>query len=105
MTQAATTAATTTATTAATTAATTTTTDGGTPRVQLALDVDDLDTAVVSYPALRGTPPAEVRPGYADGERWEVCTVLADSAAFGTRPQTLVDAGQAPAVCGTAAAP
>ncbi len=31
------------------------------------------------------------------GERWEVYTVLADSATFGTSPQTLVEAGQAPA--------
>jgi lactoylglutathione lyase len=30
------------------------------------------------------------------GERWEVYTVLADSDTFGTSPQTLVDAGQAP---------
>jgi catechol 2,3-dioxygenase-like lactoylglutathione lyase family enzyme len=29
------------------------------------------------------------------GERWEVYTVLADSATFGTSPQTLVDDGQA----------
>jgi len=39
------------------------------------------------------------------GERWEVYTVLADSASFGTSPQTLIDAGQATAgvCCGTAA--
>ena len=40
-----------------------------------------------------------------DGERWEVYTVLADSDTFGTSPQTLVDAGQAPeggTCCGTA---
>jgi catechol 2,3-dioxygenase-like lactoylglutathione lyase family enzyme len=31
------------------------------------------------------------------GVRWEVYTVLADSATFGQSPQTLIDAGQAPA--------
>ena len=147
-----------------------------TGRVQLALNVDDLDEAVAFYTKLLGTPPAKRRPGYANfsvvapplklvllerpgtggtlnhlgvevpdtgtvhreiarlsgeglftdeqmgttccfatqdkvwvtgpgGERWEVYTVLADSSAFGTSPQTLVDAGQAPAddvCCGTA---
>ena len=41
------------------------------------------------------------------GERWEVYTVLADSDTFGTSPQTLVDAGQAPeggVCCGGATA-
>jgi catechol 2,3-dioxygenase-like lactoylglutathione lyase family enzyme len=136
-----------------------------TGRVQLALNVDDLDAAVAFYAKLFGTAPAKVRPGYANfavacpplklvllenpgkggtinhlgvevrdtatvhseiarlsgeglftdeemgttccfatqdkvwvtgpaGERWEVYTVLADSATFGTSPQTLVDAGQ-----------
>lgn len=37
-----------------------------TGRVQLALNVDDLDTAVTFYTALLGTPPAKVRPGYAN---------------------------------------
>jgi catechol 2,3-dioxygenase-like lactoylglutathione lyase family enzyme len=148
-----------------------------TGRVQLALNVDSLDEAVAFYTALLGTPPAKVRPGYANfavaspplklvllenpgkggtlnhlgvevpstekvhseiarltdaglftdeemgttccfatqdkvwatgpgGERWEVYTVLADSQTFGTSPQTLIDAGQAPAAegvcCGTA---
>ena len=35
-------------------------------RVQLALDVDDLDTAVAFYSRLLGTQPAKVRPGYAN---------------------------------------
>ena len=35
-------------------------------RVQLALDVDDLDTAVAFYRSLLGTEPAKVRPGYAN---------------------------------------
>ena len=35
-------------------------------RVQLALNVDDLDTAVAFYTRLFGTPPAKVRPGYAN---------------------------------------
>ena len=148
-----------------------------TGRVQLALNVDDLDEAVIFYTKLLGTPPAKLRPGYAnfavaspplklvllenpgrggslnhlgvevattdtvhreiarlsgeglftdeemgttccfatqdkvwvtgpDGERWEVYTVLADSATFGTSPQTLVDAGQRSAAdlcCGGAA--
>jgi len=140
-----------------------------TGRVQLALNVDDLDEAISFYSKLLGAAPAKVRPGYANfavtapplklvllenpgkggslnhlgvevpdtqvvhaeiarlsgeglftdeemgttccfatqdkvwvtgpgGERWEVYTVLADSSAFGTSPQTLVDAGQAPAV-------
>ena len=147
-----------------------------TGRVQLALNVDDLEQAVTFYTKLLGTPPAKLRAGYANfaiaspplklvllenpgkggslnhlgvevpdadkvhseiarlsseglftdeemattccfatqdkvwvtgpgGERWEVYTVLADSATFGTSPQTLVDAGQAPAegvCCGTA---
>jgi catechol 2,3-dioxygenase-like lactoylglutathione lyase family enzyme len=137
-------------------------------RVQLALNVDDVDAAVAFYSRLFGAEPAKRRPGYANfaiaepplklvllenpgqggsvnhlgvevestervhaeiarltgagliadeemgttccyatqdkawltgpgGERWEVYTVLADSATFGTSPQTLVDAGQAPA--------
>ena len=35
-------------------------------RVQLALNVDDLATAVTFYTRLFGTPPAKVRPGYAN---------------------------------------
>ncbi|GAC1612000.1 MAG: ArsI/CadI family heavy metal resistance metalloenzyme [Mycobacteriales bacterium] len=35
-------------------------------RVQLALNVDNLDRAVAFYTALFGTPPAKVRPGYAN---------------------------------------
>ena len=137
-------------------------------RVQLALDVDDVDVAVAFYSRLFGTEPAKRRPGYANfaiaepplklvllenpgrggsinhlgvevestervhaeiarltgagliadeemgttccyatqdkawltgpgGERWEVYTVLADSATSGTSRQTLVDAGRAPA--------
>ncbi len=37
-----------------------------TGRVQLALNVDSLDEAVAFYTALLGTPPAKVRPGYAN---------------------------------------
>lgn len=147
-----------------------------TGRVQLALNVDRLDEAVAFYTKLLGTPPAKVRPGYANfavaspplklvllehpgaggtinhlgvevpstedvraeiarlsaeglltdeemgttccfatqdkvwvtgpaGERWEVYTVLADSQAFGTSPQTPVEAGRAPeaGVCCTTA--
>lgn len=139
-------------------------------RVQLALNVDDVDAAVAFYSALFGAEPTKRRPGYANfaltepplklvllehpgkggtlnhlgvevasseqvtaeihrlttagliadeemgttccyatqdkawltgpgGERWEVYTVLADSPTFGTSPQTLVDAGQAPPAC------
>ncbi len=35
-------------------------------RIQLALDVDDLDAAVAFYSALLGTAPAKRRPGYAN---------------------------------------
>jgi catechol 2,3-dioxygenase-like lactoylglutathione lyase family enzyme len=35
-------------------------------RVQLALNVDDLDDAVAFYGRLFGTEPAKVRPGYAN---------------------------------------
>jgi catechol 2,3-dioxygenase-like lactoylglutathione lyase family enzyme len=35
-------------------------------RVQLALDVDDLDAAVSFYSRLLGTAPAKMRPGYAN---------------------------------------
>jgi catechol 2,3-dioxygenase-like lactoylglutathione lyase family enzyme len=35
-------------------------------RVQLALNVSDLDTAVAFYSKLFATPPAKVRPGYAN---------------------------------------
>jgi catechol 2,3-dioxygenase-like lactoylglutathione lyase family enzyme len=35
-------------------------------RVQLALNVEDLDRAVGFYTKLFGTPPAKVRPGYAN---------------------------------------
>jgi len=35
-------------------------------RIQLALNVDDLDTAVAFYSKLFGTQPAKTRPGYAN---------------------------------------
>lgn len=35
-------------------------------RVQLALNVADLDVAVAFYSRLLGTPPAKLRPGYAN---------------------------------------
>lgn len=35
-------------------------------RVQLALNVDDLDAAIAFYAALFGTGPAKVKPGYAN---------------------------------------
>jgi catechol 2,3-dioxygenase-like lactoylglutathione lyase family enzyme len=35
-------------------------------RVQLALNVADLDEAIAFYSSLFGTPPAKVRPGYAN---------------------------------------
>ncbi|HET7474604.1 MAG TPA: ArsI/CadI family heavy metal resistance metalloenzyme [Dermatophilaceae bacterium] len=35
-------------------------------RLQLALNVDDLDEAVTFYTGLLGAPPAKVRPGYAN---------------------------------------
>ncbi len=35
-------------------------------RVQLGLNVDDLDTAIGFYTALFGTEPAKVEPGYAN---------------------------------------
>lgn len=35
-------------------------------RVQLALNVDDLDAAVAFYTKLFGAPPAKLRPGYAN---------------------------------------
>jgi catechol 2,3-dioxygenase-like lactoylglutathione lyase family enzyme len=35
-------------------------------RVQLALNVDDVDAAVAFYERLFGTPPAKRRPGYAN---------------------------------------
>ena len=38
--------------------------EGG--RVQLALNVDDLDAAVAFYSALLGTAPTKLRPGYAN---------------------------------------
>ena len=44
--------------------ATATTPDTG--RVQLALNVDDLDSAVAFYSKLLGTGPAKLRPGYAN---------------------------------------
>lgn len=139
-------------------------------RVQLALNVDDVDAAVTFYSALFGAEPTKRKPGYANfaltepplklvllenpgrggtlnhlgvevetseavhaeiarltevgmltdtelgttccyatqdkvwvtgpgGERWEVYVVNADSEVFGTAPQTLVDAGQAPPAC------
>ena len=37
-----------------------------TGRVQLALNVDDLDAAITFYSKLLGTAPAKVRPGYAN---------------------------------------
>lgn len=51
--------------TAATTAPTTTSTTAA-GRVQLALDVDDLDRAVDFYTRLLGVGPAKRRPGYAN---------------------------------------
>jgi catechol 2,3-dioxygenase-like lactoylglutathione lyase family enzyme len=144
--------------------------EGG--RLQLALNVDDLDAAVEFYSRLFGTAPAKRKPGYAnfavaqpplklvllenpgkggtlnhlgvevpssedvhaeiarlsgeglftaeeigttccfatqdkvwvtaaDGERWEVYTVLADSETFGTSPKTDGAAGS-DACCGDA---
>lgn len=35
-------------------------------RLQLALDVDDLDASIAFYSALFGTGPAKIRPGYAN---------------------------------------
>jgi len=35
-------------------------------RVQLALNVDDLDTSIAFYTRLFGTEPAKIRPGYAN---------------------------------------
>ena len=35
-------------------------------RLQLALDVDDLDASIAFYADLFGTAPAKVRPGYAN---------------------------------------
>lgn len=35
-------------------------------RMQLALNVDDLDTAITFYSKLFGTEPAKVKPGYAN---------------------------------------
>lgn len=35
-------------------------------RLQLALNVEDLDAAIDFYSAMFGTPPAKVRPGYAN---------------------------------------
>ena len=35
-------------------------------RLQLALNVDDLDEAIDFYQRMFGTPPAKVRPGYAN---------------------------------------
>ena len=35
-------------------------------RVQLALNVDDLDESIAFYTTLFGTPPAKIRPGYAN---------------------------------------
>jgi catechol 2,3-dioxygenase-like lactoylglutathione lyase family enzyme len=35
-------------------------------RVQLALNVDDLDASIAFYSTLFGTPPAKQRPGYAN---------------------------------------
>lgn len=35
-------------------------------RVQLALNVDDLDSSIAFYAKLFGTPPAKVKPGYAN---------------------------------------
>jgi catechol 2,3-dioxygenase-like lactoylglutathione lyase family enzyme len=35
-------------------------------RLQLALNVDDLDTSIAFYSALFGTEPAKTRPGYAN---------------------------------------
>ena len=35
-------------------------------RLQLALNVDDLDTSIAFYSALFGAEPAKVRPGYAN---------------------------------------
>lgn len=35
-------------------------------RIQLALNVDDLDTSIAFYSALLGTEPAKTKPGYAN---------------------------------------
>jgi catechol 2,3-dioxygenase-like lactoylglutathione lyase family enzyme len=62
-------------------------------RIQLAINVDDLDESIGFYGKLFGTEPAKVKPGYANfaiadpplkliGERWEIYTVLEDSQSF-----------------------
>jgi len=55
-------------------------------RVQLALNVSDLDTAVAFYSKLFGVPPAKVRPGYANFAVAEppLKLVLIESAQGGT---------------------
>ena len=35
-------------------------------RIQLALNVDDLDASIDFYSSLFGTPPAKIKPGYAN---------------------------------------
>jgi catechol 2,3-dioxygenase-like lactoylglutathione lyase family enzyme len=40
--------------------------ESGVSRVQLALNVSDLDAAVDFYSTLFGVPPAKIRPGYAN---------------------------------------
>jgi catechol 2,3-dioxygenase-like lactoylglutathione lyase family enzyme len=35
-------------------------------RIQLALNVDDLDSSIAFYTGLFGTPPAKTKPGYAN---------------------------------------
>lgn len=55
-------------------------------RVQLSLNVSDLDEAIAFYARLFDTKPAKVRPGYArqhktwvsgpDGLAWEYYTVI-----------------------------
>ncbi len=41
-------------------------TDAPTKRLQLALNVDDLDAAVAFYSKMFGTEPAKIKPGYAN---------------------------------------
>lgn len=74
------------------------------PRVQLALNVRDVDEAVDFYSALFDTPPAKRRPGYAN---FEVATpplklVLIEAEEGGTLNHLGVEVGDTTAVAAAA---
>ena len=64
-----------------------------TGRIQLALDVNDLDESISFYSKLFGAAPAKVRPGYAN---FPSPTLRSSSSSWRTPPRAAAAAGTRP---------